>query len=109
GRARRVVLHREAARALAARPDAEAHEVAYHAREGGDFDLAASAYARAATLAAERYDHVESERLLNLAVELSDSASRRLQRARTRMLRGDLPGAEADALVAFEDGAGAAA
>jgi hypothetical protein len=109
GAARRVVLHREAARMLAARPEAEPLEVAYHAREGGDVELAASAYARAAIRAAERYDHAESERLLNLAIDLSDTASRRLQRARTRLLRNDPLGAEADALIAIEGGAGAPA
>src|SRR6266568_4684853 len=50
------------------RSRAEPLEVAYHARQGGDIELAASAYARAAAQAAERYDHVESERLLNMAV-----------------------------------------
>ena len=60
--------------------------MAYHARLGNDLELAASAYARAAAQAADRYDHVESERLLNLAVELSDAAPRRLQRARTTEL-----------------------
>jgi tetratricopeptide (TPR) repeat protein len=109
GSARRVVLHREAARTLAARPNPEPLAIAYHAHQGNNFGLAATAYARAATHAAERYDHIESERLLNLAVELSDSAPLRLQRARTRMLRGDLPGAEADALVAYEGGEGATA
>lgn len=109
GAARRMVVHREAARALSIRPHAEPLEVAYHARQGGDIELAASAYARAATQAAERYDHIESERLLNMAVELSDAAPRRLQRARTRLLRGDYPGAEADALLAVDAGAGAPA
>ncbi len=65
GAARRLVIHCEAARALVARPDAEPLDVAYHARLGNDLELAASAYARAAAQAAERYDHVESERLLN--------------------------------------------
>jgi DNA-binding SARP family transcriptional activator len=92
--ARRMIVHREAARALADRPAPESLEVAYHARQGGDIELAAGAYANAATQAAERYDHVESERLLNMAVELSDAAPRRVQRARTRLLRGDYPGAE---------------
>jgi DNA-binding SARP family transcriptional activator len=109
GAARRVFIHREAARALAARADAEPLEVAYHARQGSDSELAASAYARAATQAGARYDHVESERLLNLAIEQSDTAARRLQRARARLLRGDYPGAEADALAASEGGSGAAA
>jgi DNA-binding SARP family transcriptional activator/tetratricopeptide (TPR) repeat protein len=107
--ARRMILHREAAHALADRPSAQPLEVAYHARLGGDIELAAGAYANAATQAAERYDHVESERLLNLAVELSDSPARRVQRARTRLLRGDYPGAEEDALRAVESGAGASA
>jgi tetratricopeptide (TPR) repeat protein len=109
GAARRLVIHCEAARALVARPDAEPLDVAYHARLGNDLELAASAYARAAAQAAERYDHVESERLLNLAVELSDAAPRRLQRARTRLLRGDYSAAEADALTALDGGAGAPA
>jgi tetratricopeptide (TPR) repeat protein len=44
-----------------------------------------------------------------VAVELSDTAQHRLQRARTRLLRGDYPGAEADALAGLDRGAGAAA
>jgi DNA-binding SARP family transcriptional activator len=109
GATRRAFIHREAARALAARADAEPLEVAYHARQGSDSELAASAYARAATQAGERYDHVESERLLNLAIGQSDTPARRLQRARARLLRGDYAGAEADALAAAEGGAGAGA
>jgi DNA-binding SARP family transcriptional activator len=109
GPARRLVIHSEAARALAARPGAGPLDVAYHARLGNDLELAASAYTRAAAQATERYDHVESERLLNLAVELVDTAPRRLRRARTRLLRADYAGAEADALRAFDTGAGASA
>jgi AAA ATPase domain/Bacterial transcriptional activator domain len=109
GAARRVVLYREAAHALAARPEPEPLQLAYYAREGDDLELAASAYARVAARAAERYDHAESERLLDLAIELSDTPTGRLQRARTRLLRNDPSGAEADALVALDGGAGAPA
>ena len=109
GAARRALLHLEAGRALAARPAAEPLEVAHHARLGGDTALAAAALTEAATRAGERFDHGESGRLLDAALALEDTAARRLRRARARTLGGDYRGAEADALVAFERGAGPAA
>ncbi|HEV2121626.1 MAG TPA: BREX system ATP-binding domain-containing protein, partial [Chloroflexota bacterium] len=109
GNARRILLHREAARLLAARSRVEPLQVAYHARLGGDDELAANALTQASQMAAMRYDHAESERLLDEAIALSDSASRRLQRARTRNLRRNYRGAEEDAVTAHSLGAGAAA
>jgi DNA-binding SARP family transcriptional activator len=106
---RQKVVHREAARVLAARINFEPLDVAYHASRGGVPEIAAPAYARAARRAADRFDYAESDRLLSLAVDLADDASLRLQRARTRLLQADLNGAEADALVALEGGAGAPA
>ena len=109
GAARRALLHLEAGRALAARPAAEPLEVAHHARLGGDTALAAAALTEAAARAGERFDHTESGRLLDAALALEDTAARRLRRARARTLGGDYRGAETDALVAFERGAGPAA
>jgi DNA-binding SARP family transcriptional activator len=101
---RRALVHREAARVLAARSEAEPLAIANHARLGGDPELAATALAAAAARAAERYDHAESGRLLDLAVELADAPSHRLQRARTRLFLGDYHDAEEDALVALRKG-----
>ncbi len=109
GESRRTLIHREAARVLAARRYAEPLAVAYHARLGGDPALAATALAEAANRAGERYDHAESERLLSLAIELAGSPAHRLQRARTRILLGDYRQAEEDALAALGEGAGAGA
>ena len=106
---RQRVVHREAARVLGARINSEPLAVAYHASQGGVPEIAAPAYARAARQAADRFDYVESDRYLSQAIELSDNAALRLQRSHTRLLRADFRGAEADALVAVENGAGAPA
>jgi DNA-binding SARP family transcriptional activator len=107
--ARRSLLHREAARILGDRPEADPLVVAQHARRAGDLDLAAHALARAATAAAARFDLAEAERLLTDALGLSSSAERLVQRGRVRLARADLDGAEADALAAVADGGGAPA
>jgi DNA-binding SARP family transcriptional activator len=109
GIARQTLVHREAARALAGRPDPDPLPIAYHARLGGERALASASYAAAATQAAERFDHAESERLLDLAIDLDDNPSLVLRRAQTRILRGNYTGAEDDALAALNRGAGALA
>jgi DNA-binding SARP family transcriptional activator len=106
---RQRVVHREAARVLAARINFEPLDVAYHASRAGVPEIAAPAYSRAARRAADRFDYAESDRLLSMAIDMADDASLRLQRAHTRLLRADLHGAESDALVALEGGAGAPA
>ncbi len=101
GAARRAWLHRQAAELLRARPDAPPLDLARHAREGGDRALAATGLSRAAELALARLDLLGAERLLDEAVGLRDGAALRLQRSRVRMARGDLDGADADAVVAM--------
>lgn len=109
GAGRRALVHREAARALAARSDRDPLAVAHHARLGGDNALAASALAQAAALAAARFDSERAEGLLGEAVALHDDGDLRVQRARVRLSRGHYSGAADDALAALATGAGATA
>ncbi|MFN2569265.1 MAG: AAA family ATPase, partial [Candidatus Dormibacteria bacterium] len=104
---RQALLHREAGRALAARPRPDPLAAAHHARLGGDLELAADALVTAARMAAGQYDHAEAERLLTDAIALRDSAEARLPRARLRMLRGRYDEASHDAGVALDLGGGA--
>jgi DNA-binding SARP family transcriptional activator/tetratricopeptide (TPR) repeat protein len=108
--ARRALLHREAARALAQRSGAEVEplRIAHHARLGGDTDLAAHALARAAQQAGSRADHDGAVRLLDEAVGLADGAESRLARARARLAVRDLDGAKDDVDLAIAAGAGVA-
>jgi DNA-binding SARP family transcriptional activator/tetratricopeptide (TPR) repeat protein len=103
GVARIGLLHRQAARSLAARTNADPLAVAYHARLGGDPAAAATALARAADVAAARYDLDEALRLLDQAVALSTDPSVRLSRARIRLRTGDTAGAAADAREVREE------
>lgn len=106
---RAALVHREAARSLAARGHADPLDVAYHARLGGDQEIAAGAFAEASRLAAARWDHEVAEALLDRALQFGDATGRRLERARVRMLRGRYAEAIEDAELALADGAGAAA
>ncbi|HEX5088238.1 MAG TPA: BTAD domain-containing putative transcriptional regulator [Nocardioides sp.] len=101
GATRRAWLHRRAAEVLGGRPDAHPLELARHAREGGDRTLAARGLADAAQVALSRLDLAGAERLLDEALGLGDSVALRLQRSRVRMSRGDLDGADADAVAAM--------
>jgi tetratricopeptide (TPR) repeat protein len=101
--ARVALLHRQAARSLAARANADPLAVAYHARLGGDPAAAAAALARAADVAAARYDLDEAARLLDEAVGLDPDPSVRVARARIRLRMGDPAGAAADARAVRED------
>src|SRR5207302_1661492 len=76
---RRALVHREAAHALAARSRADPLDVAYHARLGGEGELAAGALVEAARAAGDRFDPEEAERLLDQAVHLQDTPEARLQ------------------------------
>lgn len=67
GTTRSVVLHRQAARTLAARPGADPLVVAHHARLAGDDALVADALAAGAEIAVARHDHAT-------ALELSEEA-----------------------------------
>lgn len=106
---RRALIHREAGRALASRANADPLVVAYHARLGGDDDLAAGALARAAAIAFDRHDHAESERLLDSALARRHTPTVLLQRARVRLARGRYQAAGEDAAAALAHGGGAAA
>jgi DNA-binding SARP family transcriptional activator len=95
---RQALLHREAARALAARPHRDPLRVAHHAREGGDLALAAVALVEAAELSSQRYDNDEALRLVDAAMELDPSP--RVLVTRSRLLIG---------AERYEEGATAAA
>jgi hypothetical protein len=103
GAPRVALLHRQAARSLAARPQADPLAVAYHARLGADRAAAATALVRAADIAAGRYDLGEALRRLDEAVELLPDPSVRLARARIRLRAGDVAGAAEDARSVRED------
>lgn len=109
GPSRRALVHREAARVLSGRPHVDPLQVAWHARLGGDDQLAASALMDAAALASRHYDHAEAERFLDQALELDDSAPARLHRARARVMRRAYHDAAEDARAAIALGGGAPA
>lgn len=104
--ARRAYIHREAARVLSGRPAHDPMDVAWHARSGGDIPTAIVALVDAAAAARKRYDTVLAEQLLTDAISLEDSAVARAARARVRIDRFDLDGAEADAARSLELGGG---
>ncbi len=94
--ARAALLHRQAARSLAARTNAEPLTVAYHARLGGDLVAAATALARAGEIAAARFDLAEAGRLFDEALSLDDRPDLLVRRARIRLRVSDTAGAAAD-------------
>lgn len=104
--ARRALVHRDAARALARRPEPDIAAVAHHARLGGDVELAAEALVGAAAAAERRYDLGAAEEYLDRAVELADGPGVRVARARVRMARARLDEADGDAGVALRSGGG---
>jgi DNA-binding SARP family transcriptional activator len=109
GAARRALVHRDAARVLAARPRPDVLAVAVHARQGGDAVLAALSFVAAAEAAAARFDLVAAEDFLDQALALDESAQAYLVRARVRMSRSALDGAADDAARAVAAGGGPAA
>ncbi|HXP33544.1 MAG TPA: BTAD domain-containing putative transcriptional regulator [Acidimicrobiales bacterium] len=82
GAARAAYIHREAAKALAARPGADPLAVAGHARLGGDVDTASAMLVAAAHIAITRFDADEALRLLDGAIALHETAAGRVERAR---------------------------
>jgi DNA-binding SARP family transcriptional activator/tetratricopeptide (TPR) repeat protein len=106
--ARRAFVHREAARLLWTRPGHDPMEVAWHARFGGDIGTAVVALVDAAATAGNRFDMAQAEQLLTDAISLEDSVVTRVARARVRIARFDLDGAEADAASALQLGSGPA-
>jgi DNA-binding SARP family transcriptional activator len=109
GAARRAYIHRQAGRALAARPDPDPLVIAQHARHGGDHAMAARSLARAADIALQRFDAETAVTLLDQAIALADDAELRLARARVRIARNDNDGAIRDAQQAIALGGGAPA
>jgi DNA-binding SARP family transcriptional activator len=102
---RSALLHRQAGRVLAGRPDADPLAVAQHARLGGDVALASGALRTAADRAAERFDHAVAEALLDDALRLSPDQAGWLARARVRTRRGRYAEALEDAGRASAAGA----
>jgi DNA-binding SARP family transcriptional activator len=107
--ARRAYLHREAARVLAARRHIDPLAIAWHARQGGDTELAAGALIHAARAASARFDLDEAARLLGDAVEMYESAEAHRELARVRMARWELTSARASVERAIELGGGVGA
>jgi tetratricopeptide (TPR) repeat protein len=109
GGARRALMHRDAARALAGRPEEDALAVAVHARLGGDKALAIEAYTRAAQRAYARFDTDEALVHLDSAIELGGSVDAYILRARVRMATTAFDAAALDAAEALARDGGAAA
>ncbi|HEY1989219.1 MAG TPA: BTAD domain-containing putative transcriptional regulator [Acidimicrobiales bacterium] len=106
GAARTAYFHREAARALGARPDADPLAVARHARLGGESAFASEMLVAAAKVAVARFDQTEALRLLDDAVGLDDTAGARLERARVGSMLSRDEQVAADIEVALSLGAG---
>ncbi len=102
---RRALLHREAGRVLAGRPDADPAVVADHARLGGDHALAATWLRTAADRAADRFDHATAEDLLDESLALAPDHDTLVARAQVRIRRGNYRGAEDDVAAATDAGA----
>lgn len=93
---RAALLHRQAGRVLARRPDADPVMVAHQARLGGDLTLASRALRDASARAGERFDHTAAEALLDDALLLHPEQEGWLARARVRTRRGRYPEALED-------------
>jgi tetratricopeptide (TPR) repeat protein len=104
GTSRRALVHREAARLLAARPNYDPLVVATHARQGGERELAAAALIEAAAVASSRFDHAGAEHLLDQSLGLFPLPHAYLARGRARLTREDFVGAASDAARALERG-----
>lgn len=109
GAARRALVHRDAARVLADRAEADPLGVGVHARLGGDGALAVASFTRAAEVAMARHDVAAAEAHLVEALESGDAPRAFVTRARLRMATGRLDEAADDAARAVAGGAGAVA
>lgn len=107
--ARRELLHREAAQRLCLRTGPDWSAVAFHAARGGDVELAADAYRRAAAAAEQRFDPQAAEAYLDQSIGTRPSAPAHIDRARVRISRQDLDGAADDAAESIRRGGGPAA
>jgi DNA-binding SARP family transcriptional activator len=104
---RAALLHRQAGRVLARQPYADPAIVAYHARLGGDLELASRSLRNAAERVAERFDHAAAEALLDDALRLYPDPEGWLERARVRTRRRRYGEALADVERAAAAGAAA--
>jgi hypothetical protein len=102
---RAALLHRQASGVLAGRPDADPVLVAEHARLGGDTVLAARSLREAAARAADRFDHVTAQELLDQSQRLAPDDQTLLARARVRIRLGRYADAETDIAAATSSGA----
>ncbi|TML15462.1 MAG: hypothetical protein E6G39_06970 [Actinobacteria bacterium] len=102
--ARRAYTHRQVAHVLLGRSRHDPISVAFHARLGGEVDMAARALHGAASIAVDRHDPEQADQLLSEALLLTDTALLRLARARVRMARSLLAEAadDADAAIALD-------
>ena len=99
--ARRAYTHRQVAHVLLGRSRHDPISVAFHARLGGEVDIAARALHDAATIAVGRHDLEQADQLLSEALLLMTSASLHLARARVRMARSSLDDAADDVAAAI--------
>lgn len=97
GATRRALVHRQAARVLAARPEPDTLAVAVHARAGGDARLASAFFVAAAKAAPGRFDLDAAEEYLAAALDLKPTAEAYATRGRVRMSRLAIDAARADA------------
>lgn len=109
GSARRALVHREAARVMATRPDPDPLTVAIHARGGGEVSLATEWFTRAADVAMARYDVEAAIAHIDSALALGDAPSAHAARARALMAGGrfDEAAEHAERAVAGDGGASA--
>ena len=99
--ARRAWLHRETARVLSNRPNADPLAMARHAQLGGDRRVAAQALRQAAAVAADRYDHAEALRLTDESLSLDDCAEGHIARSRHLLFLGRYDEARREADLAL--------
>lgn len=110
GPTRRALLHRETARVLDGRGDADPLVVAHHAQAGGLTEVAAQALVRAGEVAAGRFAHAQSLALAEQALDLDPANSTALLvRARALLVLARYAEAAECSELAVEAGAGAAA
>ena len=98
---RRAYTHRRVAHVLLDRSRYDPITVAFHARLGGEIDVASRALHEAASIAVGRHDLEQADELLSDALLMNDTASLRLARARVRMARSLHTDAAADAAAAI--------
>jgi hypothetical protein len=104
GALRRAWLHREAARLLVERADADPMQLAEHARLSGERETAAVALARASAIAAGRFDLAMARTLVDEGLAQRETTQGLLQRARINLAQARYHEAEADAEAAVERG-----